>query len=79
MLSLYAVTLRLNSVSNSSINKVFRRSTVCSPFPSLCEWLSVSVLSSAALEWKHGTLRFSGLKLPKLCPRLLELKMINLP
>lgn len=73
MLSLYAVTLWLNSVSNSSINKVFKRSTVCSPFPSLCEWLSVSVLSSAALEWKYSTfLRFSGLILPKLYPRLLK-------
>lgn len=46
MLSFHVVTLWLNSVGSSSINKVFRRSAVCSPFPSLSEWLSVSVCSA---------------------------------
>lgn len=46
VLSFQVVTLWLNSVGSSSINKVFRRSAVCSPFPSLSEWLSVSVCSA---------------------------------
>lgn len=46
VLSFHVVTLWLNSVGSSSINKVFRRSAVCSPFPSLSEWLSVSVCSA---------------------------------
>lgn len=47
MLSFHVVTLRLNSVGSSSINKVFRRSAVCSPFPTQSEWLSVSVCSAS--------------------------------
>lgn len=50
-----AVTLWLNSVSNGSINKVFRRSAVCSPFPSLSEWLSVSVPSAARTAQENKT------------------------
>lgn len=43
-LSFIFMLLRLwLTVGSSSINKVFRRSAVCSPFPSLSECLSVSV------------------------------------
>lgn len=46
MLSFHVVMLWLNSVGSSSINKVLRRSAVCSPFPNLSEWLSVCVCSA---------------------------------
>lgn len=39
--SFHVVTLLLNSVGSSGINKVFRRSAVCSPFPGLSAWLFV--------------------------------------
>lgn len=39
--SSHVVTLLLNSVGSSGINKVFRRSTVCSPFPGLSARVSV--------------------------------------
>lgn len=48
VLSFHVVTLRLNSVGSTSINKVFRRSAVCSPFPSLSECLSVCVCSASS-------------------------------
>lgn len=67
VLSFHAVTLRLNSVGSSSINKVFRRRAVCSPFPGLSEWLSVSVLprpsAARALEIQ---LEFLGAAYPRL-------------
>lgn len=49
----HAPAFRLNSVSNSSINKVFRKRAVCSPFPYPSEWLSVSAAGGAAHAQAH--------------------------
>lgn len=51
--SFHALAFRLNSVSNSSINKVFRKRAVCSPFPYHSEWLSVSAAGRAAHAQAH--------------------------
>lgn len=50
----HALAFRLNSVSNGSINKVFRKRAVCSPFPGPSEWLSVSAAGRAAHARTHA-------------------------
>lgn len=49
----HAPAFRLNSVSNGSLNKVFRKRAVCSPFPGPSEWLSVSAAGRAAHAQMH--------------------------
>lgn len=72
MLSFHVVTLWLNSAGSSSINKVFRRSAICSTFPGLSEWLSLSVCSARS-KWCLGgetPLEFLG-ECCQVYPRLL--------